>query len=76
MTRKQKWYVGLEDYRKRTVYRAFQVFEEPTQGSHGHLYNAVIGPFASKKAALWAVKHGKNNPHFQNVSSAERLCRI
>jgi len=47
----------------------------PTLASHGHLYGAVIGPFRTARAARWAEKYGRDNPHFQCVRDAERLCR-
>ena len=38
-------------------------------------YTCVVGPFKTKRAALWAEKHGYNNPHFQHVNDAERLSK-
>jgi len=39
-------------------------------------YLAVVGPFKTKRGALWAVKYGKDNPHFATVNDAERLAKI
>jgi hypothetical protein len=47
----------------------------PTQKSHGHLYNAVTGPFKTKRAADWAVKN-QGNPHFHHVNDAEKLSKL
>jgi len=49
--------------------------EEPTFKNAGYRYAAVIGPFKTKRAALWTEKYGHNNPHFQHVQDAERLSR-
>lgn len=76
MTRKQKWYVGIETSSGCNVYRAFRAFSDPTPESHGNHYAACIGPFTSKRGALWAVKHGAGNPHFQHVTDAERLSKL
>jgi hypothetical protein len=54
----------------------FKFDREPTFGTHGHIYAAVVGPFRTLKAAKWAEKRGFLNPHFQTVSDAERLCRL
>lgn len=40
-----------------------------------HKYMGVVGPFVTKRAALWAVKHGARNPHFTCVADAERISR-
>jgi hypothetical protein len=39
-------------------------------------FKYAIGPFVTKRAALWAEKYGLNNPHFQHVRDAERLSRL
>lgn len=52
---------------------AFDSVTPPTQSSHGHLYGAVIGPFRTRRAQLWAEKHGAQNPHFRCVNDAERI---
>lgn len=71
---KTKWYVG---YMQREMgFEAFRFDREPTIGTHGTIYAAVIGPFRTKRAALWTEKHGFLNPHVQTVDDAERLCRL
>ena len=57
---------------KRTVFNSVRT---PTWESHGHLYNAVIGPFYTRMGAAFMAKHGQNNPHCQCVADAERLAR-
>jgi len=71
--RKWKFYVGCkQDY----SYEYFRSEFEPTEKNCGHIYRYVIGPFKTKRAALWAEKYGKNNPHFCHVEDAERLAKI
>jgi len=67
---KRKWYVGIvKDH-----YEAFHATEKPEPGDY--IYHAVIGPFVTKRAAIWAEKHGYNNPHFQHVRDAERISKL
>ena len=66
-----KWYVGCYHGER----EAFRYATNPTGESHGDLYGAVIGPFKTKRAALWAAKYGRGNPHFRHVDDAERLSR-
>jgi hypothetical protein len=72
MPKSKRLYVGM------TVDRPWEVFwavPTPTNKSHGHLYPAVIGPFRTKAGATFMAKYGRNNPHCQCVSEAERLAR-
>lgn len=39
-------------------------------------YNHVIGPFRTVRGARFMRDYGKDNPHCQTVSDAERLGRI
>ena len=48
----------------------------PTYESHGHLYNASIGPFRTKAGADFMARYGAGNPHCVTVSDAERLARL
>ena len=64
-------WLGLAGFgTRRTVFYSKQ---EPTTESHGHLYDAVIGPFKTCNGALFMRNHGRNNPHCQTVEDAERL---
>lgn len=65
-------YVGCKVGQPRKVFRAK---EKPTFDSHGHLYNAVIGPFRTKAAAVFMAEHGGGNPHCLCVADAERIVR-
>lgn len=51
----------------------FNCEQEPTTESHGHLYDAVIGPFKTLSGARFMRYHGWNNPHCQTVADAERI---
>ena len=64
-----KWYVGLAA----TTYALIAFRASATEASG---YLAVIGPFRTRRAALWAEKYGRNNPHFQHVNDAERLSKM
>ena len=68
----RKWYVGHNP----KALTAFTADFEPTRETHGSIYSAVIGPFRTKRAALWAEQYGMGNPHFRHVEDAERHSRI
>jgi len=65
-----KWYVGIAATTR--AYIAFRASDTPTEASG---YLAVIGPFKTKRGALWAEKYGRSNPHFQHVDDAERYAK-
>lgn len=70
-TRRQRnpIFVGLKDG-KRQIFRSRRT---PTQSTHGDKFNAVIGPFRTRKGALiMASSHG---PQIQTVADAERAAR-
>jgi hypothetical protein len=68
------WYVGHQHITGILI--AFTSFETPEPDTHGHRFGAVIGPFKTKRAANWAAKFGKGNPHFQTVDDAKRLSKL
>lgn len=53
----------------------FKASSEPTSISHGDRYAAVVGPFLTKRAAVWMASNGHDNPHCRCVADAERLSR-
>ena len=61
-------YVGCNGA-KREIFRSSV---KPTEQTHPQ-YAAVIGPFRTKRGALFMVQHSHNNPHCQTVGDAERL---
>ncbi len=67
----KRYYVGISNNHR----IAFACGYEPTEASHGKLYNAVIGAFRTKRGALFMALHGFNNPHCQTVADAERLSK-
>jgi len=68
----RRYYVGLKDGGKRETFRSA---ETPTEGSHGRLYLAVIGPFKTRRGAEFMAEYGGGNPHLQCVDDAERIAR-
>ena len=68
---KTKIYVGVKGA-KREVFRSLQT---PTQQSHGHRYTVVIGPFRTRGGATVMAQYGRNNPHLQTVTDAERMAK-
>ena len=67
----QKFYVG----RKQGRQMIFKSDTIPTRETHGHLYDSVMGPFRTKRGAMFQVAFGANNPHVQQVSDAERIAK-
>jgi hypothetical protein len=67
---KRKPYIGITHDGE---WEGFSSTTEPTRESEGERYAAVIGAFRTRRAQSWALKYGKNNPHFQHVRDAERL---
>ena len=67
---RQRWYVGLRSGKR----FAFKADTDPTQATHGDRFDAVTGPFRTKRAAFWAVSQF-NNPHFQTINDAERISK-
>jgi hypothetical protein len=65
-----RYYVGVCES-KRTAFRSAT---EPTPETHPQ-FNAVIGPFRTKRGAEFMRDHGANNPHCQTVADAERIAK-
>ena len=72
MAARTKWYIGFAGDK----FMVFKSLSEPTRESHGNEYRFVIGPFVTKRGALWAEKYGQSNPHFNNVADAERFSKL
>lgn len=70
-TPKKQWHVGVT--RRIPHHTAFSCIGTPTPDGK---YFATIGPFKTKRAALWAERYGYDNPHFTHVSDAERLAKL
>ena len=68
---RKKHYVGLVSGKGLTY---FASLTEPTEENQP-TFSAVVGPFKTKRAALWAERYGYQNPHFQHVDYAERMAR-
>ena len=67
-----KWYVG--HIRGTRHLEAFTSEKTPTPKDFP-TYAAVVGPFKTRRGAVWAEKYGYNNPHFQHVNDAERIAK-
>jgi hypothetical protein len=65
-----KWYVGVKSSGARTPFKSEFT---PTRETHGNLFGAVIGPFRTKRGAMFDAAVGRNNPHIQHVRDAERI---
>jgi hypothetical protein len=66
----KRYYVGVCET-KRTAFRSET---EPTHETHPQ-FNAVIGPFRTKRGAEFMRDHGGGNPHCQTVRDAERIAK-
>lgn len=77
---KNQWYIGICNgsipCEPKGKYKAFRPILAPTEENYNSQFFALIGPFQTKRAALWAEKYGRGNPHFQHVADAERLSKI
>ena len=65
-----KTYVGC----KNGIRIVFKANRTPTAATHGHLFNAVIGPFRTVRGANFMATCA-NNPHVQCVNDAERIAK-
>lgn len=72
MKRKQ-WYIGLANGGR--IRKTFTSDVTPTQATHGAEYAAVVGPFRTKRGAMFHAAVGAANPHVRNVADAERIAR-
>ena len=70
---KRKFYVGLSA--SGSLRRWLFNDVEPIKNNHGDQYVAIIGPFATKRGAIFMRDYGEGNPHCQTVSDAERLAK-
>jgi hypothetical protein len=70
VTKMKHWYVG----HKGGARQVFASLTTPTVASHGAQFAQVVGPFRTKRAAVWAASQC-GNPHYQHVRDAERIVR-
>lgn len=64
-----KYYLGI----KGSIRTVFSVGHPVTEQTHGAAFNAVVGPFRTKRAAEFMRDQGGFNPHCISVSAAERI---
>lgn len=67
----QRYFVGITPKLENIVFRSEVI---PTSDTHGNIYLAVIGPFRTKRAAVF-MANCHNNPHCRSVSDAERISK-
>ncbi len=65
-----KYHLGIKEGNVRELFKSAST---PTQESHGSKYLCTIGPFKTRRGAIFMRDHGRNNPHCQTVSQAERI---
>lgn len=65
-----RFYVGY-NYPLREVFKSVY---DPTEKMFPQ-YKAVVGPFRTKRSAMFMRDCGYNNPHCQTVSQAEKLSK-
>jgi hypothetical protein len=70
---KNKIYVGFIAGQRPVIFRS-EI--EPTHESHGHLYNASMGPFRTLRGARFMRNYGIGNPHARTVNDCERLGKM
>ena len=68
---KQKIYVGIKSDLTREIFKSRS---KPKQAFYPQ-YTCVIGPFRTVRGAKFMAKYGKDNPHCQCVSDAEKLAK-
>ena len=66
-----KWYLGINGQAR----KVFKAAMTPTQESHGEQFNTVVGPFRTKRGAMFTAAFGHNNPHIRTTADAERISR-
>ena len=70
-----KFYVGLIN-KGPSWFKGWHVFKSSTPPTpEAFAYSSVIGPFRTKRAAIWATNNVGVNPHFSTVADAERISK-
>lgn len=68
---KRKWYVGRTKDKRMVPFNASSL---PTADSHGHVYVYAIGPFVTKRGAIFCSKNCFG-PVLQTVVEFERAAK-
>ena len=68
-----KWYVGIHRLKPHNRF-TFTTATPPTPEDYPH-FTAVIGPFVTKRGAIFMRDYGQGNPHCQHVADAEKLAK-
>ena len=67
---RRRYYVGYRDGRAVAM---FPSETTPTATEHGSQYAAVVGPFVTKRGALWAFNN--RGCHFGSIAESERAAK-
>jgi hypothetical protein len=71
----KRWYMGYASRgASQPLRQVFASDHAPTADGHPE-YAAVVGPFRTKRAAVYMAESGQGNPHLQTVDDAERIVR-
>ena len=68
-----RYYVGSNQ--AAGIRQVFKADQTPTVETHGHIYKSVVGPFRTKRGAMFHAAVGANNPHVQHVNDDERIAK-
>lgn len=69
---RSRLYIGLTFDSPYVIFRAT---DTPTAQTTGSRFMAVIGPFRTRRGAVFMRDHGRNNPHVCCVADAERIAK-
>lgn len=69
---KLRYFIGYYPGGERILFRSAV---QPTRETHG-AFEAVVGPFRTKRGAQFMYDMGVNNPHCQTVAQAEKLAAL
>jgi hypothetical protein len=70
----KRYYVGIK-FKFVGYCVTFTSTTKPTKKTHPQ-YDAVVGPFRTKRGAEFMRQHGYNNPHCVTVAQAEKLAKL
>lgn len=72
---KKQYYIGVANNQREIILILWMETQRERKGQVSK-YHYTIGPFYTKRGAVFMRDHGQNNPHCQTVQDAERLGRL
>lgn len=72
--KKLKWYVGWVKGHPGAL-SPFQSAKTPTQKDWPN-FSRGMGPFKTRRAAIWMATYGFANPHATSIKAVERLAKV